>query len=198
MIFAANTLLWLAVLIRSILWLLILVVLAAALLRWFLPGYHPARLSLESLSRPLLRPLRNGLGRLGLPRRIDLAPFLFALLLWFAAALATRAIVSMALAIKPFVLVRPGPWLTIIQVLSYLIYAYMFLVLLRALLSWTGAPRSATWVIWLLRATEPPLRWARRLQPRRWVVDFSPLIVLLALSFVDQVLLRSWLEYVAG
>ena len=71
---------------------------------------------------------------------------------------------------------------------EFLALAVSVLVLGRVLVSWidTGG-RSRLWVL-LFQATEPILAPVRRALPRTGVLDLSPMIVLVVLSFVLQAL----------
>jgi len=75
------------------------------------------------------------------------------------------------------------------QILDLALTIYMWIVIVRALLSWVGPDPYNPIVRFLNNVTEPVLGQIRRRLPISFgALDFSPLILLLAI-----VLLRSWL-----
>jgi YggT family protein len=58
------------------------------------------------------------------------------------------------------------------------------LILGRVLLSWVDLGRRNRLSLFLIQATEPILGPVRRLLPRTGMLDLSPMIVLIVLSFV--------------
>jgi len=77
-------------------------------------------------------------------------------------------------------------------VLNMVLWAYMWIIIARALISWVNPDPWNPIVQFLHRATEPVLAPIRRRLPTwRWGIDLSPLIVILAIYFVQRALLRS-------
>jgi YggT family protein len=77
-------------------------------------------------------------------------------------------------------------------VLDLALTLYLWIVIIRALLSWVNPDPWNPIVQFLHRATEPvlgPIR--RRLPTWRGGIDLSPLVVILAIYFVQRALLRS-------
>ena len=73
----------------------------------------------------------------------------------------------------------------VMNVLRYALHLYSLLILLHAVLSWVR-PRANRWTVLLDSLVEPVLEPVRRLLRRllpasAWVVDWSPLAVLLAI-----------------
>lgn len=66
--------------------------------------------------------------------------------------------------------------------------AFSVLVLGRVLMSWIDAGGRSRLSVLLIQATEPILGPVRRLLPRMGMLDLSPMIVLIILSFVLQAL----------
>ena len=60
------------------------------------------------------------------------------------------------------------------------------LILGRVLLSWVDTGRRSQLSTFLFRTTEPILGPVRRMLPRTGMLDLSPMIVLILLSFVLQ------------
>ncbi|NOY43930.1 YggT family protein [Deferrisoma camini] len=71
------------------------------------------------------------------------------------------------------------------RVLDLVLNLYFWVVLIRALLSWVNPDPYNPIVRFLHRATDPVLYWVRRRLPVVFGgMDFSPLIVILAIYFL--------------
>lgn len=78
------------------------------------------------------------------------------------------------------------------DVLSVVLQFYMFIVIARALISWVNPDPYNPIVRFLYSATEPLLYRVRRAMPAfGGGIDFSPLIVLLAIMFLQRFLVAS-------
>lgn len=78
------------------------------------------------------------------------------------------------------------------RVLDIALTAYYWIIIVRALVSWVNPDPRNPLVQFLHRATEPVLAPIRRWLPTwRWGIDFSPLVAILAVMFVQQFLVRS-------
>ncbi len=74
-------------------------------------------------------------------------------------------------------------------ILDKIIYAYMLIIIVRALLSWVNPDPYNPIVRFLYNITEPVLYRVRRAVPFiAGGIDFSPIIVILALMFLEQFL----------
>jgi len=72
-------------------------------------------------------------------------------------------------------------------ILDKVIYAYMVIIIIRALLSWVNPDPYNPIVRFLYSVTEPLLYRVRRIIPAyAGGIDFSPMIVILALWFLQQ------------
>ena len=77
-------------------------------------------------------------------------------------------------------------------VLDYILWLYMFIVIARAVLSWVSPDPYNPIVQFLYRATEPVLQPIRRWLPTGgFGIDFSPLIVIFAIWFLQMFLVES-------
>jgi YggT family protein len=77
-------------------------------------------------------------------------------------------------------------------VLHYALWLYMWIVIVRAVISWVSPDPYNPIVQFLYRATEPVLEPIRRKLPGGgFGIDLSPLIVILAIYFLDQFLVAS-------
>ena len=87
------------------------------------------------------------------------------------------------------------------NIVSWVIFIYQFLILVRVLLSWFNtdprrSPIDHPLVRLLNRVTDPVLRPLRRyIPPISGTIDISPVVALLILEVVRQILVRilSWL-----
>jgi YggT family protein len=78
------------------------------------------------------------------------------------------------------------------EILHYVIWLYIIIVTARAVISWVSPDPYNPIVQFLYRATEPVLEPVRRKLPGGgFGLDFSPLIVILALYFLDMFLVAS-------
>ena len=80
----------------------------------------------------------------------------------------------------------------IAKVLGLILNIYMWLVIVRAIASWFAMDPYNPIYQFLIRITEPVLGYVRRLFPiRAGMVDFSPIIVILVIIFLQSFLVRS-------
>jgi YggT family protein len=78
------------------------------------------------------------------------------------------------------------------QVLDYLLWAYVWILLGRIVISWVNADPANPIVRFLHAATEPVLERARRLLPlQAGGFDLSPIIVWIVILFLQRFLVRS-------
>lgn len=70
------------------------------------------------------------------------------------------------------------------MVIDYALWAYMWLIIIRAFLSWVDPDPSNPIVQFIYRATEPVLRPIRQRLPQTGI-DLSPLIVIFAIMFLQ-------------
>ena len=80
------------------------------------------------------------------------------------------------------------------HLLNWALWAYMWLLVARAVISWVSPDPYNPIVQFLVRSTEPVLRPVRRLLPLPGGIDFSPLVVILGLVFLQQFLVPSLLH----
>lgn len=76
--------------------------------------------------------------------------------------------------------------------IGWLLDIYSWLIIAAALISWVSPDPYNPVVQFLRRATEPVLRPIRRLlSPYQTGLDFSPLVAILIIQFVERVILPS-------
>ena len=78
------------------------------------------------------------------------------------------------------------------QVLDILLVLYMWIIIIRALLSWVNPDPYNPIVQFLYSITEPVLYRIRQLLPMSGLgIDFSPIVVLLAIIFLQTFLVNT-------
>jgi YggT family protein len=81
------------------------------------------------------------------------------------------------------------------SVLNMLLSAYMWILIIRALISWVNPDPYNPIVRFLHAATDPLLYRVRRLLPVSFGgIDFSPIVVIVAIIFLQNFLVQSLLD----
>ena len=84
----------------------------------------------------------------------------------------------------------------IVTVIDILLNVYMWIIVARAIISWVSPNPYNPIVNFLYQATEPVLRYARRIiPPIGGTLDLSPIIVLVAIVFLRQFLVQSLMQF---
>jgi YggT family protein len=85
------------------------------------------------------------------------------------------------------------------RILDVVLTAYMWIIIIRAILSWVNPDPYNPIVRVLYQITEPVLNRVRALIPLRGMgIDLSPMIVLLAIIFLQNFLVPSLIELAAS
>jgi YggT family protein len=85
--------------------------------------------------------------------------------------------------------------LAVATVINIGLTIYMWIIIIRALISWVSPNPYNPIVQFLYRATEPVLWRVRRLLPIRGLgIDFSPIIVILAIYFLKLFLVQTLVQ----
>ncbi|MBN1547037.1 MAG: YggT family protein [Syntrophaceae bacterium] len=83
----------------------------------------------------------------------------------------------------------------IAKLLYFALNIYMWIIIIRALLSWVNPDPYNPIVQFLYRVTEPVLSFVRRKLPiGSFGIDFSPLIVILVIWLLQEFLVRTLME----
>jgi len=84
----------------------------------------------------------------------------------------------------------------IVSFIVWLLDIYSMIIIVAALISWVSPDPRNPIVMFLRQLTEPVLAPIRRLLPPRKTggLDFSPLIVIIAIQFVERVVFASLLR----
>ena len=76
---------------------------------------------------------------------------------------------------------------------------YMWLIIIRAIISWVNPDPYNPIIRFLYSVTEPVLYQVRRLIPMKGIgIDFSPIIVILVIVFLQSFLVRTMLQVAAN
>ena len=87
----------------------------------------------------------------------------------------------------------------IARLLDIALNAYMWIIIVRAVLSWVSPDPYNPIVRFITNITEPVLYQVRRRLPVSFGgMDLSPLIVLLAITFVQYFVVNSLYQFAAG
>lgn len=76
-------------------------------------------------------------------------------------------------------------------VINIVFSVYIWVILGRVIISWVGADQFNPIVRFLYEITEPPLRIIRRYLPVMGGFDFAPLLLILAIIFLQSFLVPS-------
>jgi len=159
-----------------------IIVLLRLLFQYFrVDFYNPFSQFILKVTNPILMPLQRIIPK---SRKIDLSTLLLliaikALELFLISLLSIGTIPS----IGGLILWPIG------EILSQTINVFCLAILMTVILSWV-APKNHTPISSLLiQITEPLLSPARKLMPATIGIDFSPLLVLIALKFLDILLI---------
>lgn len=80
-------------------------------------------------------------------------------------------------------------------VIDWVLTAYMWIVIIRAVLSWVSPDPYNPIVRFIDNITEPVLRPIRRKLPALGGLDLSPMVVLLAIIFLKSFLVRTLFQF---
>lgn len=84
-------------------------------------------------------------------------------------------------------------------VIHYVLMIYMWLIIIRSVLSWVNPDPYNPIVNFLNQATEPVLYRIRRYLPfRAMAIDISPIIVFILIIFLDRFLVGTIQDIVSG
>jgi YggT family protein len=81
------------------------------------------------------------------------------------------------------------------RIIDIVLTIYMWIIIFRAVISWVNADPYNKVVIFLYKVTEPVLRPVRRILPMRNVgIDFSPIVVILVIIFLQYFLVETIIQ----
>lgn len=84
------------------------------------------------------------------------------------------------------------------KVVDLALQIYLWLIIARAVLSWVNPDPYNPIVRFLYRATDPVLYWVRRRIPLTFGgIDFSPMLVILAIIFLQSFVVQSLFQLAA-
>ncbi len=89
--------------------------------------------------------------------------------------------------------------MAVAQLLDFLLTVYMWIIIGRVIISWVNADPYNPIVRFLYEATEPLLSRIRRMLPLSFGgIDFSPMILILAIMFVQSFLIQTLKQLAVG
>ncbi len=89
--------------------------------------------------------------------------------------------------------------MAIAQLIDFLLTAYMWIIIGRAVISWVNADPHNPIVRFLYEATEPLLSRIRRMLPLSMGgIDFSPMILIMAIMFLQSFLVPTLKQLAVG
>ena len=89
--------------------------------------------------------------------------------------------------------------MAIAQLIDFLLTAYMWIIIGRAVISWVNADPYNPIVRFLYEATEPPLSKIRSFLPMSMGgIDFSPIILIMAIMFLQSFLVPTLKQLAMG
>ncbi len=89
--------------------------------------------------------------------------------------------------------------MAVAQLIDFLLTAYMWVIIGRAVISWVSADPGNPIVRFLYEATEPALSRIRRLLPMSMGgIDFSPMILIMAIMFLQSFLVPTLKQLAMG
>ncbi|MBI2993552.1 MAG: YggT family protein [Gammaproteobacteria bacterium] len=144
--------------------------------------YNPVSQFVVALTNPPLRPLRRLIPGY---RGIDW-PCLVLMLILKIIELSLLGLVYSGRLLAPAGLFV----LSIAELLNLVVYIFIFAVLIQVVLSWVNPDAYNPVTVIVHRLTDPLLRPARRLVPPVGGLDFSPIVVLIALQLVVILIIR--------
>lgn len=83
---------------------------------------------------------------------------------------------------------------TLAQILDIVLNIYMWIIIIRALISWVNPDPYNPVVKFLYQATEPVLYRVRRYIPYLGGFDLSPIVVILIIIFVKSFVVRTMMD----
>lgn len=85
--------------------------------------------------------------------------------------------------------------IAVATILDYALWGYMWIIIIRAVLSWVNPDPYNPIVRALYAITEPLLSFLRRKFPlMAGSIDFSPIVVILAIVFLQRFLVRTLID----
>ena len=76
-------------------------------------------------------------------------------------------------------------FIALIKLINLVLGAYMWIIIARALFSWINPDPYNPIVRFIVQVTDPPLRYMRRYIPPISGLDLSPMILIMAILFVQ-------------
>ncbi len=144
-------------------------------------AYNPLSQFLLRITEPILRPLRR---LLPVTRRIDGASLVLMYVLEFGSLELMLAVRGMATVVSPAYLLLGA----LVNLIVLLLNVYTFTIIIQVILSWIGPGAYNPALAMLYGLNAPVLERAQRLIPPLGGLDFSPLVVLVAIQVIKMLI----------
>lgn len=84
------------------------------------------------------------------------------------------------------------------RLIHFLIHVYIFIIIIRSVISWMGTIPPSAFTRILRRLTDPLFRWVHKNIPFTIIgrIDISPIIIIVALYFLDLLIYNLLMDYV--
>lgn len=166
------------------------IIIIRALISWVNPNpFNPVVKFLRDITDPVLVPARRLFPVGGM---IDLSPIIVILILFFLKIIIVQTLLYISGAtggVEGMVILGILVYAVAVM-LNMIINVIIFIVVVRAILSWISPDPRNPIVFSIYAVTEPILRPVKRIIPSTGIIDLSPLIVILILVLLKIVLVN--------
>ncbi len=168
------------------LWIYMLLVIARVLLSWVNPDpYNPVVRFLHQVTDPVLYYIRR---TIPMPRStLDFSPIILLILITFVDNFIMKSASDLAMNLP--VALFGNLLYALVHALRDILRIYMIILIVRAVISWVNPDPYNFIVRFLYDVTDPVLYRVRRILPVMGGLDFSPIIVIIAILLLDRFLL---------
>lgn len=166
------------------------IIIIRALISWVNPNqYNPVVKFLRDITDPVLVPARRLFPIGGM---IDLSPIIVILILLFLRIMIVQTLYYISSASQNIEgLVILGIFIyAVATILNMIINVIIFIVIVRAILSWISPDPRNPIVLSIYALSEPLLRPIKRILPQMGMIDLSPIFVILILFLLKIVLIN--------
>jgi YggT family protein len=189
---------WIAIVINIAIIIYIWIILLRAIISWVNPDpFNPAVKFLRNITDPVLVPARRLFPFGGL---IDLSPIIVILILLFLRIVIVQLLLNISHSFTPnlppsdtslngFVILGIFIY-ALVTILDMIINVIIFIIIVRAILSWISPDPRNPIVLSIYAMTEPILRPIKRIIPPMGPIDLSPLVVIILLFLIKSLLIQ--------
>ncbi len=179
-----------AIIINIVIIIYIWVIVLRALISWVNPDpFNPAVKFLRDITDPVLVPARRLFPFGGM---VDLSPIIVILILLFLRIVIVQLLLNLSqsyTSLNGFVIFGIFIY-ALATMLDMIINVIIFIVIVRAILSWISPDPRNPIVLSIYALSEPILRPVKRIIPPMGSVDLSPLVVIILLFLLKSLLIQ--------